>query len=112
MKIATHSAGYTHAPSPASHISTPRTVLTDGAAGLQIPTAMARAIRAMLREVYPALAHLPFASTRLCWYTYSNDEDWVIDEVAGCKNLFVATAGSGHGFKVCLCVLAGCCADG
>ncbi|KZP30836.1 FAD dependent oxidoreductase [Athelia psychrophila] len=99
MKICTHSAGYTHTPSPSSSISTPRTFLTDGTAGLQIPTKMAMAIRDMLRQVYPEIAHLPFESTRLCWYTYSNDEDWVIDEVAGYKNLFVATAGSGHGFK-------------
>ncbi|KAF7984501.1 hypothetical protein HWV62_13647 [Athelia sp. TMB] len=95
MKIATHSAGYTHG----GGISTPRTVLTDGAAGLQIPRPMARAIRRMLRAVYPALAHLPFAGTRLCWYTYANDEDWVIDAVEGREGLFVATAGSGHGFK-------------
>ncbi|KAJ1301813.1 hypothetical protein OPQ81_009041 [Rhizoctonia solani] len=99
MKICTHSAGYTYTPSSSSSISTPRTVLTDGAAGLQILTAMARTIREMLREVYPAIAHLPFESTRLCWYTYSNDEDWVIDQVQDCENLFVATAGSGHGFK-------------
>ncbi|CAE7231845.1 unnamed protein product [Rhizoctonia solani] len=98
MKICTHSAGYTHT-TPSSSISTPRTVLTDGKAGLQIPTAMARTIREMLRNIYPAIAHLPFDSTRLCWYTYSNDEDWVIDEAERCKNLFVATAGSGHGFK-------------
>ncbi|KAF8701558.1 FAD dependent oxidoreductase, partial [Rhizoctonia solani] len=97
MKICTHSAGYTHTTS--SSISTPRTILTDGKAGLQIPKAMARTIREMLRDSYPTIAHLPFESTRLCWYTYSNDEDWVIDEAEGCKNLFVATAGSGHGFK-------------
>ncbi|KZP05450.1 hypothetical protein FIBSPDRAFT_967248 [Athelia psychrophila] len=60
---------------------------------------MAMAIRDMLRQVYPEIAHLPFESTRLCWYTCSNDEDWVIDEVEGYKNLFAASAGSWHGFK-------------
>lgn len=100
MKLCTHSAGYTYTPSPSSTISTPRTFLTDGEAGLQIPTKMAQTIREWLGKMYPELAHLPFESTRMCWYTYSNDEDWVIDEVDGYKNLFVATAGSGHGFKV------------
>lgn len=101
MKLCTHSAGYTHIPSSDSaQISTPRTVLTDGPDGLQIPTTMAKMIREWLGKMYPELADLPFESTRLCWYTYSNDEDWVIDEVDGYKNLFIATAGSGHGFKV------------
>ncbi|KZP30831.1 hypothetical protein FIBSPDRAFT_945754 [Athelia psychrophila] len=34
MKICTHSAGYAHTPSSSSRISTPRTFLTDGTAGL------------------------------------------------------------------------------
>ncbi|KZP03500.1 FAD dependent oxidoreductase [Athelia psychrophila] len=99
VKISINNAGYAHTPLSAAGISTPRTFLTDSTAGLQILTKMPMAIRDALQQIYPKLAHLPFESTRLCWYAYSNDENWVIDEVENCKNLFVATAGSGHGFK-------------
>jgi len=37
--------------------------------------------------------------TRLCWYTDSWDNHFVIDHVPGKKNLLVATAGSGHAYK-------------
>lgn len=38
-------------------------------------------------------------NTRLCWYTDSYDNQFVIDFVPGKKGLMVATGGSGHGFK-------------
>lgn len=38
-------------------------------------------------------------SSRLCWYTDSYDNHFVIDFVPDKKGLMVATGGSGHGFK-------------
>lgn len=37
--------------------------------------------------------------TRLCWYTDSFDNHFVIDFVPGMDGVMVATGGSGHGFK-------------
>ena len=37
--------------------------------------------------------------TRLCWYTDSFDNQWVIDHVPGKPGVVVATGGSGHAFK-------------
>lgn len=37
--------------------------------------------------------------TRLCWYTDSFDNHFLIDRVPGVQGLMVATGGSGHGFK-------------
>lgn len=37
--------------------------------------------------------------TRLCWYTDSFDNHFVIDHVPDTPGLMVATGGSGHGFK-------------
>lgn len=37
--------------------------------------------------------------SRLCWYTDSYDNHFVIDFVPDQKGLMVATGGSGHGFK-------------
>ncbi len=38
-------------------------------------------------------------TTRLCWYTDSYDNHFVIDFVPDTSGLMVATGGSGHGFK-------------
>ena len=40
------------------------------------------------------------SDTRLCWYTDSLDNSFLIDYVPGySETLFVASGGSGHGFK-------------
>ena len=49
-------------------------------------------------ENIPELADCPMKS-RLCWYTDSYDNHFVVDFVPGTKGLMVATGGSGHGFK-------------
>lgn len=57
-----------------------------------------------LKTAYPELAQLPLETTRLCWYTDTPDEDWMIDEVPQHPGLFLATGGSGHAFKVSICL--------
>ncbi|KAH7910985.1 FAD dependent oxidoreductase [Hygrophoropsis aurantiaca] len=97
-----------------SRVSTPRTIFSHPAPsltptasgtpharpdGLRIPRTVVHELREHLRAVYPALADMEFAGTRLCWYTDSPDNDWVIGRVPGAPSLVLATSGSGHAFK-------------
>ncbi|KAI1429841.1 FAD dependent oxidoreductase-domain-containing protein [Xylaria sp. FL1777] len=84
-------------PAAAKTISQPRTHLTDPA--LSIPAEGTSDLRRALGRMIPWLADRPFFKTRLCWYTDTPTGDWIIDYHPGYKNLFVATGGSGHGFK-------------
>jgi sarcosine oxidase/L-pipecolate oxidase len=47
----------------------------------------------------PDLLPLGFSSTKLCWYTDSIDNSFVIDHVPNRSGLVVCSGGSGHGFK-------------
>ncbi|KAF2972846.1 hypothetical protein GQX73_g753 [Xylaria multiplex] len=113
LKIARHSYGYFN-PQPVSHeplgssvnngskprvISQPQTHLTDPSTTL--PAEGASDLRRALWRIipWPELAERPFFETRLCWYTDTATGDWIIDYHPSYKNLFVATGGSGHGFK-------------
>ncbi|KAF2165580.1 hypothetical protein M409DRAFT_66997 [Zasmidium cellare ATCC 36951] len=54
----------------------------------------------VIAEVFPELAEFGFTDSRLCWYTDSPDNSFVIDYVPGYgDSLFICTGGSGHGFK-------------
>lgn len=80
-------------------ISQPRTHLTDPS--LSIPAEGADDLRRALRRMMPLpeLADRPFFQTKLCWYTDTPTGDWIIDYHPSCRNLFIATGGSGHAFK-------------
>jgi len=52
-----------------------------------------------LLESIPSLAGIEFESTRMCLYTDSWDSSFYITYVPFAENLFVASGGSGHGFK-------------
>lgn len=64
----------------------------------QLPLTSARVIKDFVQEFLPELMSCPMKS-RLCWYTDSFDNHFVIDFVPGVSGLMVATGGSGHGFK-------------
>ncbi|KAL2755955.1 hypothetical protein ACRALDRAFT_1082001 [Sodiomyces alcalophilus JCM 7366] len=113
LKVARHSYGYINpqptspdvlptapgAPLPATSTSLPRTLLTDP--NLRIPSEGEADLRKAIRAMVPLkeLHDRPFVKTRLCWYTDTSTGDFLIDYHPGWKGLFVATAGSGHGFK-------------
>ncbi|KZT21123.1 FAD dependent oxidoreductase [Neolentinus lepideus HHB14362 ss-1] len=80
-------------------VSVPRTLSSHGDDGLRVPKSMLHDIRALLATTYPDLAHKPFATTRLCWYTDTPDEDWVIGFYPSDSSLVIATGGSGHAYK-------------
>ncbi|ROV90163.1 hypothetical protein VSDG_08765 [Cytospora chrysosperma] len=104
LKVARHAYGYLN-PSVSSPdngsapISAPVTHITDPS--LEIPESDRAGLRAALREMIPwaGLHDRPFRSTRLCWYTDTPDGDFIIDYHPDYKGLFLATGGSGHGFK-------------
>ncbi|CEH14058.1 FAD-dependent oxidoreductase [Ceraceosorus bombacis] len=59
----------------------------------------------MLKELYglyPELAdpdNAQVVQSRICWYSDSVDEEWLIDYVPGTRALVVCCADSGHAFK-------------
>lgn len=118
LKVARHSYGYLNptdlaaaplpptlaAPTPANSgalwtVSYPRTSISDP--DLLIPSEGVADLRRALREMIPlpALHDRPFTSTRLCWYTDTAAGDFIISHHPRYAGLFVATGGSGHGFK-------------
>ncbi|KAL6298270.1 FAD dependent oxidoreductase [Sparassis latifolia] len=102
MKIAVESAGYTSTlPTSLSgvSISTPQFVQPQDGQGSRIPKKELQEIRTQLAKVFPELAKKPFSSTRLCWYTDSPDDDWIIGFHPSDSGVVLATAGSGHAYK-------------
>ncbi|KAJ3475621.1 hypothetical protein NLI96_g11721 [Meripilus lineatus] len=100
VKMAIHSNGHTFKdPSTGVAVSSPRTSLSHGDDGLRIPKKVAQTIRNNLRMVYPELGEKPFSGTRLCWYTDTPDDDWIIGYHPTDSGLVLATGGSGHAYK-------------
>lgn len=113
--MAVHAAGYTQMK---NGVSTPRTISSDQEDGLRVPKAALIELRTKLSAIYPELAKKPFSGTRMCWYVYisgyvkfvigimlprytdSPDGDWVIGVHPEDRSLVLATAGSGHAYKV------------
>ena len=57
-------------------------------------------LKRVIAELFPELKEIGITDTRLCWYTDSLDNSFLIDYVPGYNHsLFVASGGSGHGFK-------------
>ncbi|KAF2161450.1 hypothetical protein M409DRAFT_69794 [Zasmidium cellare ATCC 36951] len=85
-------------------LSYPRTDLD------KVPAEAMRVLRSFCEENLPDLLELPLSTIRLCWYTDSVDNSFLIDYVPDVANLVVASGGSGHGFKF-LPVLGECVVD-
>ena len=58
------------------------------------------AVRAYLAKRFPALAKAPLQESRICQYLNSPDGHFVIDRHPEANNLWIAGAGTGHGFKL------------
>lgn len=78
-------------------ISVPRTTQDDPS--LCAPPEGIAACKAFLADAIPWLAGREFERSRICWYTDTPSGDWLIDYSPEYKGLFLATGGSGHGFK-------------
>ncbi|KAF8499498.1 FAD dependent oxidoreductase [Gautieria morchelliformis] len=82
-----------------SRISVPVTAYTTPSQ-TNVPLIALQAAKDYIRYHFPQLVPFGISFTRLCWYTDSIDNDFLIDYVPGYgKSLFVASGGSGHGFK-------------
>lgn len=66
-----------------------------------LPETSVHVIRTFLDTYLPELREhgLSITGTRLCWYTDSFDNQFVVDAVPGRSGVMVATGGSGHAFK-------------
>ncbi|QRW12785.1 hypothetical protein RhiLY_11784 [Ceratobasidium sp. AG-Ba] len=90
--------GLHHTGALSSHkVSTPRTGLAaDNTAPLN-PNAK---IGGRNEKLYPDIADRDAASSRICWYADTIDEDWIIDYHPNHPRILFATGGSGHAFNV------------
>ncbi|KAL3291264.1 FAD dependent oxidoreductase [Colletotrichum asianum] len=79
--------------------SVPVTRWTEDESICQIPTQALEVIRRFINKFLPELSGIGILTTRLCWYTDSFDNHFIIDRVSQRNGLMVATAGSGHAFK-------------
>ncbi|KAI5815771.1 fructosyl amino acid oxidasesarcosine oxidase [Pyronema omphalodes] len=95
LKIARHAAGYLHLDSDG--ISRPRTAVTHP--GLEIPEESRKELHEAVKKFLPQIPHREFEKTRLCWYNDTATGDFIVDYHPEKKGLFLATGGSGHGFK-------------
>lgn len=98
VKVARHAFGYAN----------PTTVVPEGEDIVislpaktfsPIPAEGEKACRSFLQKTIPWLGDRPFSSTRICWYTDTPTGDFLIDYHPEYEGLFLATGGSGHGFK-------------
>lgn len=67
--------------------------------GIPAPLEGQQACRAALKQMLPEMGDRPFTKTRICWYCDTPDGDFLVDWHPKHKGLFLATGGSGHGFK-------------
>lgn len=81
--------------------SVPITRWTKGQKLKEIPAQAMNVLRRFITENLPEIEEegIKIETTRICWYTDSFDNHFVIDHVPDRPGLFVATGGSGHAFK-------------
>ncbi|PKX90529.1 uncharacterized protein P174DRAFT_493786 [Aspergillus novofumigatus IBT 16806] len=67
----------------------------------RLPKPVIQAISEFVSIFLPEFEGVPFSSTKLCWYTDSLDNSFIIDYVPDYaeKSVFVCTGGSGHSAK-------------
>ncbi|CAO2647880.1 Nn.00g088020.m01.CDS01 [Neocucurbitaria sp. VM-36] len=109
LKIARHGHGYlnpTTIPNPESEdpndtitASLPYTSIDDPSQ--VVPIEGQRQCRDFLTAIHPSLSipSRPFTRSKICWYADTRNGDFLISYHPKYKGLFVATGGSGHGFK-------------
>ncbi|KKY17180.1 putative sarcosine oxidase [Phaeomoniella chlamydospora] len=80
-------------------MSVPKTAHVTEKKETNIPMISLEAMREYISVNLPELLPLGLSSTKLCWYTDSIDNSFVIDYVPGRSGVAVCSGGSGHGFK-------------
>ncbi|KAK5191996.1 hypothetical protein LTR99_006660 [Exophiala xenobiotica] len=102
LKVAYHGHGFeVEVPSDGKQgriISAPQRD-SNNAASSYLPEDANKYLRAGLRQFVPRVADKPWTRGRLCWYTETPTGDFIADYHHGVAGLFIATGGSGHGYK-------------
>ncbi|KAF2820160.1 FAD-dependent oxidoreductase [Ophiobolus disseminans] len=98
LKVAVHGWGYTRTDNKQGGLSAPPTAPRHCRANFVPEDGVAR-LRAGLKEILPALEDREFERTAICWYHDTPSGDFILDHHPEHPNLFLATGGSGHGFK-------------
>ncbi|KAI2462960.1 FAD dependent oxidoreductase [Annulohypoxylon bovei var. microspora] len=80
-------------------ISVPRTAHVTEQKESRLPIDALNGIKEYISVNFPELVPLGITSTRLCWYTDSIDDSFVVDFVPQRPGVAVCSGGSGHGFK-------------
>ncbi|KAI1134630.1 FAD dependent oxidoreductase [Hypoxylon sp. FL0543] len=80
-------------------VSVPKTAHVTEEKETRIPVEALNGIKEYITTNFPELVPLGISSTRLCWYTDSIDNSFVVDFVPGRPGVAVCSGGSGHGFK-------------
>ena len=98
IKVARHGYGYAN---PVSVSPEGKAIITSlpHSKFFPIPVEGETACRIFLEQTVPWLRNRPFSQTRICWYTDTPSGDFIVDYHPNYKGLFMATGGSGHGFK-------------
>ncbi|KAL7921840.1 FAD dependent oxidoreductase [Trichoderma austrokoningii] len=103
LKIGYRGTKYTNpqAQSDGQERSVPVTKWSGSDTITQVPQQAHKVVTKFLDEYLPELgnAGIHISETRLCWYTNSFDNHYVIDRVPLYEGLMCATGGSGHAFK-------------
>lgn len=108
LKVARHAYGYSNPRKIRNpdrepgvdemiEVSLPRTSADDPTQ--RIPPDGEAACRQALQEMVPWLGGRAFVKTRICWYTDTPKGDFLFCYHPDVEGLFLATGGSGHGFK-------------
>lgn len=105
LKVARHAYGYqnpTMVKNPNGsaemiEVSLPRTGVDDP--NQYVPKEGEDDCRKALKEMIPSLGDRPFTRGRVCWYTDTTTGDFLISYHPEFEGLFLATGGSGHGYK-------------
>ncbi|KAJ6789825.1 hypothetical protein PWT90_04516 [Aphanocladium album] len=104
LKVARHGYGYATAETvddghtEPSVLSCPRRD-ANNARHSYMPDDAQEGLRDGLRDLVPEFAERPWSRLRLCWYSDTPEGDFIVDNHPQVPGLFLATGGSGHGFK-------------
>ncbi|KAL4906118.1 hypothetical protein BDW74DRAFT_151307 [Aspergillus multicolor] len=102
LKIARHAYGYhnpKNVPVPGALPTGETMQVSLPERGVPIPLEGETAFRTALKQLLPTFADRPFIDTRICWYTDTPKGDFIITPHPSHPQLFLATGGSGHGYK-------------
>ncbi|KAH0846006.1 hypothetical protein FOPE_12421 [Fonsecaea pedrosoi] len=103
MKIGYRGTKYTNPTmqSDGKERSVPITRYTADEKITQLPKQALTVVESFIRDFLPEMVEegIDIQLTRLCWYTDSFDNHYLIDTLPGQESVLIATGGSGHAFK-------------